>query len=66
MSKVHYNSGDGIVEVIIRSDSGAKIEHLKSNLNSKDRITKIATRLFLKYDLDFSPNLESKDDFFDF
>lgn len=68
MAKVSYNCGDGIIEIILRDDSGAKLEHFK--LNQKDTLhqSKILKYLQKKYGLFDSITIINveKEDFFEF
>ena len=65
MSKVKYNSGDGIIEIKTTDDSGAKQEHFKSNMKDRNRLQKISTFVFKKYEVDLTPD-KTDDDFYDF
>jgi len=48
---VKYNTGDGIIEIIIRDEGGVKIEHFKVNLNDKLAQVNIFRKLIGKYGL---------------
>jgi len=65
MSKVKYNSGDGIIEIKTTDDSGAKQEHFKNNMKDRNRLQKISTFVFKKYEVDLTPD-KTDDDFYDF
>lgn len=69
MSKITYNKGDGIIEIMIRDETGARIESFKSNLEDKSRQKWIGRQLKAKYGIDFSVSIvkNNKDEgFFDF
>jgi len=53
--KVVYNRGDGVIDVIVKDQSGAKID--KFSANHKDRKTQAAIGRFLKekYGIEFLP-----------
>jgi len=57
-----YNSGDGIIEIIIRDETGAKIESFIVNQQDKRTQRQIAGILKSKYDIDFS----MEEEIFDF
>jgi len=46
---VKYNSSDGIIEVIIRDETGRKLEHFKMNLNDKEIQITLFRKLRDKY-----------------
>lgn len=66
--KVSYNSGDGIIEIVVRDETGAKIDHFKANLRDNKRQKFISAMLKDKYGLDLVPMEldKEKEGFFDF
>ena len=63
--RVVYNRGDGILEIIVRDETGMKIDHFKVNLNDKKRQARIFKQLKEKYGIDYT-TIEEKEGFFDF
>ena len=62
--KVHYGSGDGIIEVFIRDQTGARIDKFVVNQLDAKGIKKISAILRDKYGVDFTPPKEKG--FFDY
>jgi len=58
---VRYNAGDGIFEIILRDETGAKMVHLKSNFKDTKRIKEIIKFVLEKFGIK-----DVKRDFFDF
>lgn len=54
-SKVSYNQGDGIIEIIVRTDTGAKLDKLVANQSDKKQHKKIGRILRDKYGIDLTP-----------
>ncbi|MCK9371129.1 hypothetical protein M0R04_14550 [Candidatus Dojkabacteria bacterium] len=64
---VYYNRGDGILEVIIRDDSGGKVEHFKMNLKDVQAQAKLFKILQSKYGIKMTPeDMKEDEGFFDF
>ena len=51
-----FSKNADIIEIIIRDLTGRKMEHLKFNGMDKNTQQKIGTKLFLKYNLDLTPD----------
>lgn len=68
MGKLSYNCGDGIIEIIYRDDSGAKIEHFKINQSDHQKQASILQMLQKKYGLFESVTIINveKDSFFEY
>jgi len=66
MNKVSYNSGDGILEIVVRDETGKKIEHFKMNLGDATRQAFVMRTLQDKYGISFKPELLKDKGFFDF
>jgi len=64
--RVKYNDGDGIVEIIVRDETGLKLEHFKMNWKDTRRQSYISKKLKDKYGIDLNPILPDSDGFFDF
>lgn len=62
--KVHYDSGDGIIEVIVRDQTGGKIDKFTVNQLDIKGHKKIGAILRDKYGVDFTPPKEKG--FFDY
>jgi hypothetical protein len=58
-----YNSGDGVVEVIIRDETGAKVEVFTVNQKDTKKQKQISYVLKEKYDVDFTLAEEGLFDF---
>lgn len=56
--KVNYNRGDGVMEIKITSDTGAKLDVFKANLKDKKAQARIFGVLIQKYDIEFKPEIE--------
>lgn len=55
-NRVQYNQGDGIVEVTVRTDTGAKLDKLVANQSDRKQHKKIGRILRDKYGIDFTPD----------
>jgi len=60
--KAVYNSGDGIVEIVVRDETGAKLEHFRMNWRDSKKHREVAVRLKNKYGIE----LTGKEEFFEF
>ena len=58
--KVKYYSGDSILEITIRSETGAREDSYKCNLLDKKSQKAIASILFDKYGIDLTPAKDIK------
>jgi hypothetical protein len=69
MSRVNYNLGDEVIEIVVRDSSGAKLEVRRSNIsNSKENgkwLTWLIKKWGLKFDVDKS-YLDMDNEFFKF
>lgn len=67
-NKVRYCNGDGIIEITVRSETGAKEQFLRSNLSDKKQLWLISKLLFDKYGIDLNPqkDLVNHKSLFDF
>jgi len=54
--KVSYETGDGIIEIIIRNSNGSKEEIYKANHKDKKTHAMIGRLLKDKWDIDLSPS----------
>lgn len=61
MGYVSYNKGDGILEIVVKDETGAKIDRFATNLKDKKRFKAIMNILSEKYNLGFNT-----DELFDF
>jgi len=50
---VRYNRGDGIIHIIVRDETGAKIEQFRCNLKDNNRFISFLNYLSEKYGIDF-------------
>jgi hypothetical protein len=58
-SHVYYRHGDLILELIVREDTGSKIEVLRTNKRDSKRYAKILKYLKDKYG--FNPTIDNKE-----
>lgn len=67
-NKVRYGNGDGVIEITVRSDTGAKEQFLRSNLSDRKNLWLISKLLFDKYGIDLNPrkDLVNHKSLFDF
>jgi len=66
---VRYNDGDGVVEIIVRDETGTKVEHFKMNWKDTKRHAYISKKLKDKYGIDLNPilpDIPDTDSLFDF
>lgn len=65
-----YNQGDGIIEVVVRDSSGAKMENFTMNQKDVKAHKRVSAILKEKYGVDFtlyeSIKINKEDGFFDF
>lgn len=66
LNRAKYHKGDGIVEIIIRDSSGRKEDVLRFNKEDKKTQKLIGRLLYEKYNINLTPIVESKKDFFEF
>jgi hypothetical protein len=66
--KVKYYSGDGIIEITVRDETGAKEDFYRCNMLDKKAQKKIGRLLKQKYDVDLTPPkmVEGDTGFFDY
>lgn len=58
---VRYNAGDGIFEIILRDETGAKMMHFKANFKDTKRIREIIKFVVEKFGIESNSR-----DFFDY
>ena len=49
--RVHYNTGDEIIELTIRDQTGSKIEVYRCNGKDAEELGRILYRIFKKFDI---------------
>jgi len=61
-TKVIYNRGDGVITIIVTDETGKKDMLFRANQSDKDAHTKIATVLYEKYGINFSPTIKTREE----
>ena len=61
--RTHYNNGDEILEIIVRDQTGGKIETLRCNMSDNKQVTRIIRYLKSKYGITFMESSNQESDF---
>jgi len=63
-----YNAGDGVVEIVVRDETGSRQQSFTVNQSDKKKHRQIAIILYEKYGIDFIGGNYNKEEkgFFDF
>lgn len=66
--RVEYKRGDGVIEIIVRDQTGRKEDKFVANQKDRKAHKRIGTLLFNKYGIDFTPSIDIKEEkgFFDY
>lgn len=66
-SKVKYREGDYIIEIAVRTETGAKEQFFRANMRDVKSLKAISRLLFDKYGVNLTPLMDEKGSFdFDF